>query len=95
VASSAPQARFTLVNSTRRRAFILPSSNEMFVETARCKRIFEVFQVFQRYVATVLYRCCKIKSGYCICCNGCTQMLQASVSNVSSVFQTYDASVFI
>ena len=31
------------------------------------------------YVVSVLYQCC-------ICCNGCTRMLQRSVTNVSSVF---------
>jgi hypothetical protein len=48
-----------------------------------CKRM---FQLFQRYVASVSYECCKSKLGCCICCNGYTCMLQVSVSNVSSVF---------
>jgi hypothetical protein len=39
--------------------------------------------------------CCKNRSGCCICCNDCTRMLQKSISNVSSIFQTYVASVFI
>jgi hypothetical protein len=39
--------------------------------------------------------CCKNRSGCCICCNGCTRMLQASVPNVPSVFQKYVARVFI
>jgi len=30
-----------------------------------------------------------------MCCNGCARMLQKSVSNVSSVFQTYVTSVYI
>jgi hypothetical protein len=42
--------------------------------------------VFHKYVASVLDGYCKSKSGCCICCNGCTHMLQASVPNVSSVF---------
>jgi len=45
-----------------------------------------MFQVFQRYVTSVSCRCCKSRSGCCICCNGCTRMLQAYVLNVSSVF---------
>jgi hypothetical protein len=50
-----------------------------------CRPIFQVFQLFQMYVSSVLY-------GYY---NGCTRMLQASVSNISSIFQTFVASVFI
>ena len=42
--------------------------------------------MFQRYVVTALDECCKNRSGCCICCNGCTCMLQASVINVSSFF---------
>jgi hypothetical protein len=42
--------------------------------------------MFQRCVTTASYRCCKSKSGCCICCNGYTRMLQMSVPNVSSVF---------
>ena len=48
--------------------------------------MFQVFQMFIRYVANISYRCCKSRSGCCICCNGCTHMLQASVLNISSVF---------
>jgi len=44
--------------------------------------------MFLRYVAIVLCGCCKNISGCFICCSGCTRMLQASVPNVSSVFQT-------
>jgi hypothetical protein len=43
-----------------------------------------MFQVFWRYVASILYGYCKSRSGYNICCNGCTHMLQEFVSNVSS-----------
>jgi hypothetical protein len=55
----------------------------------------QVFQMFQRYVASVLYGCCKSRSGCCICSNGCIRMLQMSISNVSYVSHTYVASVFI
>jgi hypothetical protein len=44
------------------------------------------FQMFQTYVTSFSYGCCKSGSGCCICCNGCTRMLQASVPNVSSIF---------
>jgi hypothetical protein len=37
----------------------------------------------------------KVNQGCCIYCNGCTSMLQAFGPNMSSVFQTYVASVFI
>jgi hypothetical protein len=47
-----------------------------FAKSACCKCI---FQVFQRYVASVSYGCC-------ICCNDYTHMLQVSVPNVTSVF---------
>jgi hypothetical protein len=30
--------------------------------------------------------CCKGRSRCCICCNGCTRILQAFVPNVSSIF---------
>ena len=56
-------------------------------ESACCKRMFQVFQMFQRYVSSVSYGCCKSRSGYHICCNGCTRMLQAYVPNVSSIFR--------
>jgi hypothetical protein len=62
--------------------------------------------MFQRYVASVSYGCCKSRSE---CCNGCTRMLQAPVLNISFVFfgrklqvclsgccicfHTYDASI--
>ena len=49
------------------------------------KHIFQVFQMFNMYVTSVLYGCCKSRSRCCICCNGCTHILQASVLNVSSV----------
>jgi hypothetical protein len=48
--------------------------------------MFKVFQMFQKYVASVSDGCCKSISGCCICCNGCTRMLQRSVPDVSSVF---------
>jgi hypothetical protein len=46
--------------------------------------------VLQVYVSSVSVvsdvRCCKTRLECCICCGGCTRMLQASVLNVSSVF---------
>ena len=61
-----------------------------------CERLFQLIQIFKSYVASVLYGYCKSRSGCCICCNGYTRMLQASVPNVSSVFfHTYVANMFI
>jgi hypothetical protein len=54
------------------------------VKTAYFKSIFQVFQMFQRYVASVVYRCCKSRSGCCIYWNGYTHMFQMYVPNVSS-----------
>jgi hypothetical protein len=59
-----------------------------------CKYIFQLLQMFQRYVANVSYRCCKSRSENCICCNGYTRM-QAFVSNVLSVLSEYVVSVLI
>jgi hypothetical protein len=56
------------------------------VKNACCKHMFQVFQMFQRYVTSISCGCCKSRSGCCICCTGCSRMLQASVPNVSSVF---------
>jgi hypothetical protein len=39
------------------------------------------------HVASVSCGCCKSRSGYCICCNGYTRMLQMSVPNGSAVFR--------
>ena len=36
-------------------------------ESACCKHMFQVFHMFQKYVASVSYGCCKSGSGYCIC----------------------------
>ena len=54
-------------------------------ESTCCKLMFQVFQMFQRYVASVLYRCCKNRPGCCTCCNGYTHMFQVYVLNVLSV----------
>ena len=69
-----------------------------------------VLSVFQTYVASVFIwmllcfthmlevfypGCCKIRLGGCTCCNDCIRILQVSISNVLSVFQTYVVSVFI
>jgi hypothetical protein len=59
------------------------SGRYVCAERACCKCMFQVFYVLQMYVASVLYRCFKNRSG---CCNGRTRMLQMSVSNISSVF---------
>ena len=63
------------------------AASRCYAESACCNSMFQVFQMFQRYVVSVLCGCCKSRSGYCICCNGYTRMLQAYVLNVSSVFR--------
>jgi hypothetical protein len=64
------------------------------VKNACYKRQFQVFQMFQRYVASFSYRCCKSRSRCCTCCNGCTRMLQAPILNVSSYVFTHMMQVF-
>jgi hypothetical protein len=34
-----------------------------------CKYMFQIFHLFQKYVASVLSGCCKSRSGCCIYCN--------------------------
>jgi hypothetical protein len=53
---------------------------DIVLESACCKRIFQVFQMFHLDVPCV-------SSRYCICCNGYTRMLQVYVPNVSTVFR--------
>jgi hypothetical protein len=36
--------------------------------TLCCKCMFQVFRMFQRYVAIGIYGCCKCRSGCCTCC---------------------------
>jgi hypothetical protein len=58
------------------------------------KCMFQMFQLFQKYAASVL-------SGCCICCRGYTHMLQEYVPNISPVLDIccrkcfHVASVFI
>jgi hypothetical protein len=68
------------------------ATSRCYAESACCK---QMFQMFYRYVASVSYGYCKSRSGCCICCNGCARMLQGFIPNVSSIFQTYVARVFI
>ena len=56
---------------------------------------FQVFQVFHAYVASVSSRCCKSRSGCCICCYGYTCMFQEHVSSVSSILRWYVAKIMI
>jgi hypothetical protein len=57
--------------------------------------MFQVLYMLQRYVISVSYGCCKSGSGCCLCCNGCTRILQTSVPNVSSVFLDVCCKCFI
>jgi hypothetical protein len=47
--------------------------------------MFQVFQMFQRYVSSVSYGYCKSRLGCCTCCNGYIRMSQEFVQNVLSV----------
>jgi hypothetical protein len=51
-------------------------------ENTYCKPMFQVFQMFHMYIASVLCGCCKSRSGCCICCKCFGGMLQAFVQNV-------------
>jgi hypothetical protein len=50
-------------------------------------------QMFPKYVASVVYRCCKSRSGYCTCCNDHTCMFKVYVTNIFHLFQTYVVSI--
>jgi hypothetical protein len=52
------------------------------------KRVFQVFHTFHTYVVSVSSRCCKSRSGCCICCYAYTRMFQ-----VFYLFQTYVTNV--
>jgi hypothetical protein len=49
-----------------------------------CKHMFQVFQIFQRYIAIVSYEYCKSRSGYYTCCISYKLMLQVSIQNILS-----------
>jgi hypothetical protein len=51
-----------------------------------CKYMFEMFHLFQTYVASVSSRCCKSRSRCCICCNG---YIASVCSKMFHLFQTY------
>jgi hypothetical protein len=46
---------------------------------------FKYFRCFLRYIASIVYRCCKSISTCYTCCNGYTRMFQVYVLSVSSV----------
>jgi hypothetical protein len=51
-----------------------PLTSSWLTHVARVYFNFQVFQMFQRYVACIVYRCCKSRSGCCTCCNGYTRI---------------------
>jgi hypothetical protein len=67
--------------------FVQAATIDVALQSACWKRMFQMFPIFQRYIASVSYECCKYRWGYCICCNCCTRMLQESIFNVSSIFR--------
>jgi hypothetical protein len=64
------------------------SKQQIYVvlESACCKRLFQVFQMFLSYITGVSCGCYKRRSRCCISCNGCLHMLRVFVPNVSSIF---------
>jgi hypothetical protein len=59
---------------------------DVYTETTCCTRMFQVFQVFYRYITSVLYRCCKSRSECYTYCNAIYVyfmcMFQMSVSDL-------------
>jgi hypothetical protein len=60
--------------------------SDVCAKTACCKHLFQVFEIFQRYVASVSHDVAISRLGCCTCCYRYTHILQASVLNVSTVF---------
>jgi hypothetical protein len=59
---------------------------DVVLESACCKRLFQVFQMFLSYITCVSYECYKHRSRCYISCNGCLRMLQDFVPNILSIF---------
>ena len=75
------------------RSPLCSASSRRRVKKGCCKHIFQVFQMFHRYAASVSYGCCKSRSGCCI-------WLYTYVASFCSqcficFFHTYVPSVFI
>jgi hypothetical protein len=71
-----PSSFSTMIAQPRSRCAVLRLPDYYVLLKSTCyKRIFRVF-IFLRYVASVSDGYCKSRSGCCICCNGCTRMLQ-------------------
>jgi hypothetical protein len=54
-----------------------------------------MFQVFQMYVGSVSYRCCKIRSGCCTCCNGYSHIYFKCMFQIFYLYHIYVANIFI
>jgi hypothetical protein len=64
----------------QRQTSIRPSSH-----VTLCRKLmFQVFQMFWRYVANVLYLCCKSRLGCYTCCNGVSRVC-LNISSVSDI----------
>jgi hypothetical protein len=79
----------------RRDLYSSKQSDDIALKEHVANVYFKCFQMFQRCVTSVSHRCCKSRSGCCICCNDDTRMLQVCVLNVSFVYQKHIISVFI
>jgi hypothetical protein len=62
------------------------AASRCYAKSACCN---SMFQVFQMYVASVVYQCCKNRLGCYTCCNGYTRIFQVYVSNVLSILDEY------
>jgi hypothetical protein len=91
VASSAPPANSTPVNKIPDEPLFSQAAQRCCTEIACCKHMFQIFRMFQRYVASVRSGCCKNRSGCCICCNG----VHVCCGLLFPMFRTYLVSVFI
>jgi hypothetical protein len=85
---SRPKAHRRAPCTTTASSSVIRPSSKVTLRTgnACCKTMFQVFHMFHLDVAIVSCGCYKNRSGCCICCNGCTRMLQAFVPNISVVF---------
>jgi hypothetical protein len=89
-AAARPLSSFSTVTGDRtvgsRCAVLRPPGCQVLLKAHVASVCFKCFRCFQMFVTSVSDRCCKSRSECCICCNGCTRMLQRYVSNVSSMF---------
>jgi hypothetical protein len=79
--SAAPASSFasTSLSSSKQQVYA--------TESTCCNNMFQVFQIFHRYVVSVVYRCCKSRSRCYTCCNDYKRMFQVYVSKCLICFR--------